>query len=340
MTTEPSSVTLYSPAKINLFLRILGRRADGYHDLASLFQTVDLCDRLTFSICEEGDDVLTCTDPSVPTDGSNLILKAIDLFRAKTRSDKRFRVHLEKNIPNQAGLGGGSGNAATALVAANWLCGRDEDERRSMDELREWSGEIGSDITFFLSNGVAYCTGRGELIRPLEPLPNPPSTVYIVKPNQGLSTALVYRSLDLSALHPSSPSSLLSLFQSGGVMAAADQGALVNDLEPPAFANYGELRELKGDLEGVFGAGRVMMSGSGTAVFGLDDRDGEGDREAALREIKERRREMGLRIFACHFLDRGGPSQEQASSTTLEWYQPSDPLSWTPTPRELHGLKP
>src|ERR1700733_15970617 len=112
-------LTLLSPAKLNLFLRIVRRRPDGYHDLASLFQTVSLADTLHFSLSER--DQLTCTDPALLTDHTNLVLKAVDLFRKKTGLSFGLKIHLEKHIPYQSGLGGGSSNAATTLWALNQL---------------------------------------------------------------------------------------------------------------------------------------------------------------------------------------------------------------------------
>src|SRR5262249_13981075 len=106
-------LTLLSPAKINLFLRILGKRPDGYHELASLFQAIDLADTIHFSLSDA--DHLTCTDPAIPVDRSNLIWKSVNLFRRKTGLNFHLKIHLEKKIPHQAGLGGGSSNAATTL---------------------------------------------------------------------------------------------------------------------------------------------------------------------------------------------------------------------------------
>lgn len=138
-----NTLTLKSPAKVNLFLRIVGKRPDGYHELASLFQSISLYDLLHFTPSTQ--DVLTCTDPSLPIDKTNLIWKAVDLFRKKTNLHTFVKVHLEKNIPTQAGLGGGSSNAATTLWALNQLCGKPATDL----QLSQWAGEIGSDVSFF-----------------------------------------------------------------------------------------------------------------------------------------------------------------------------------------------
>lgn len=252
-------LTLFSPAKINLFLRIVGRRADGYHDLASLFQTISLGDTLHFTLADE--DRLICTDSSIPTDGSNLILKAAQLFRQKTGLRFGLDVHLEKNIPSQAGLGGGSSNAATTLWALNALHGFPV----TVSELQIWSSEIGSDIPFFFSKGTAYCTGRGECVEELSPLPS--QKVTIIKPPSGLPTPAVYarfRSLGLPKHFTSPQEDLQSFF--------SPMPLYVNDLEPAAFVEAPPLAELKQNLL-ASGFTTVLMAGSGSAFFCL----GEGD---------------------------------------------------------------
>lgn len=156
--SSAQTLELFSPAKINIFLRVVRRREDGFHDLASLFHVIDLGDDMSFTLLPpgSGSDQLTCNVPDVPTDASNLVIKALNLFRAKTGASERFSVDLFKCVPHGAGMGGGSGNAATTLWAANELCGRPA----SVAQLLEWSGDIGSDISVFFSSGAAYCTGR------------------------------------------------------------------------------------------------------------------------------------------------------------------------------------
>jgi len=248
-------LSLSSPAKINLFLRILGRRNDGYHELASLFQTIDLCDTLHFCLADE--DHIVCTDPSLPVDGTNLVSKAANLFRKKTGIQSGLRVDLEKRIPQQAGLGGGSSNAATTLYAFNRLCGEPIKEAL----LAEWSAEIGSDIPFFFSGGTAYCTGRGERLQFIKSLQ--PTSVCIVKPSHGLSTPQVYGKLNLGDLPPRDPKAILDQFLQGHPL-------YFNDLEAPAFSILPELKELKFELL-KNGFSTVLMSGSGSSFFCLGD---------------------------------------------------------------------
>lgn len=188
------AMEVFSPSKINLFLRIVRRREDGFHDLASLFHVIDLGDDMKFAKSSSPNrDTLVCSDDTIPLDRNNLVIKALDLFRVKTRIQQYFWVELVKKVPHGAGLGGGSGNAATALWAANELCGRPATE----EQLLEWSGDIGSDISVFFSEGAAYCTGRGEIVEDVEP-PLPLTTpILLVKPDVGLSTPQIFQALDL-----------------------------------------------------------------------------------------------------------------------------------------------
>lgn len=253
-------LTLRSPAKINLFLRVVGRYPNGYHSLASLFQAISLFDEIHFSIdpSKKGRDQLSCSDPSLPTDHSNLIVKAADLFRRKTDLSFSLRAHLDKKIPHQAGFGGGSGNAATTLWALNQLCGRPASEA----SLQEWSGEIGSDIPFFFSHGTAFCTGRGEIV---EELPSAQKTnLWIVKPAIGLSTPKVFQQVQLDQLVSRDPLHSLKEFSLG-------YPCYFNDLEEAAFFVYPGLRDLKALLLDA-GFHTVLLTGSGSGFFCLGER--------------------------------------------------------------------
>eukprot|EP00586_Coscinodiscus_wailesii_P012525 CAMPEP_0172512746 /NCGR_PEP_ID=MMETSP1066-20121228/246880_1 /TAXON_ID=671091 /ORGANISM="Coscinodiscus wailesii, Strain CCMP2513" /LENGTH=245 /DNA_ID=CAMNT_0013292683 /DNA_START=362 /DNA_END=1099 /DNA_ORIENTATION=+ len=232
----------------------------------------------------------------VPTDKSNLVLKALDLMRDKTGCQKFFKAKLVKQVPAQAGLGGGSANAATAMFGANELMGRPA----TLDQLIEWSGDLGSDITFFLSQGTAYCTGRGEILDPITPSPFSSETkICIVKPkNIGLSTPSVFRALDYDKLSSRDPQELLDTFLEKGVL-GVEKNDYVNDLEDPAFRVVPELLALKNEVEEC-GFDFVMMSGSGTSLFGL----GGGD--DAIEKTRERfTGRDDVSIFETNFLSRG-----------------------------------
>lgn len=298
-TTKSSTetLTLFSPCKINLFLRIIRKREDGFHDLASLFQAVGFGDTLHLSLIDndkESKDEFTCNMEGVPTDSSNLVLRALELMRQRTdMKDVYFSADLVKRCPAQAGLGGGSANAATAMWGANELMGRPA----TLDQLIEWSGELGSDITFFLSRGTAYCTGRGEIMTPIDPPLPSGAKLSIVKPDLGLSTPKVFGALDYDGLSTEDPEKLRDTFLKEGVVDTDDK-YYINDLEQPAFDCLPELKALKDELLEVKGFDHVMMSGSGTSIFCIGEPD---DKEAFMKEFDSR---DGVSVFNSEFINR------------------------------------
>jgi 4-diphosphocytidyl-2-C-methyl-D-erythritol kinase len=247
------TITLISPAKVNLFFRVLHRRVDGYHEIASLYQTVSLHDRLTMTLGDE--DLLTCDDPMIPCDERNLVMKAIMLFRKKTGLSLRVRVHLEKKIPIQAGLGGGSSNAATALFALCALTGVNVTD----ETLAEWGAELGSDISFFFSTGTAFCHSRGERFVKLSPLKS--LACSLVKPRIGLSTPQVFSNCFPEKHEPRAPDLYLKRALVGDL-------ELFNDLEEAAFSLQPSLKNLKEQLLSQ-GCAQVSMTGSGSAFICL-----------------------------------------------------------------------
>lgn len=291
-----SSLTLFSPCKINLFLRIIRKRNDGFHELASLFQAVGFGDTLHLSLAQGNNDAdgFSCNMQGVPTDSTNLVLRALDLMRRKTgREGVFFNADLVKRVPAQAGLGGGSANAATAMWGANELLGRPA----TLDQLIGWSGELGSDITFFLSRGTAYCTGRGEVMTAINP-PLPSGVkLFICKPDLGLSTPKVFKALDYDQLSSEDPQALCDTFLKDGVVATDDK-YYVNDLEQPAFDCLPELCQLKKELLGVEGFDHVMMSGSGTSIFCIGE---PADSNAFMKEFDSRE---GVSVFSAAFINR------------------------------------
>lgn len=263
-----SRLTLFSPCKINVFLRITNKREDGYHDLASLFHVISLGDILKFSLSPSNTkDALSTNVSGVPLDDRNLIIKALNLYRKKTGTEKFFWIHLDKRVPTGAGLGGGSSNAATALWAANQFSGCPATEK----ELQEWSSEIGSDVPFFFSHGAAYCTGRGEIVQNIPPLVSSDIPMVLIKPQQACSTAEVYKRLRLDQTSNVDPSILLERISTSGI----SQDVCINDLEPLAFEVLPSLKRLK---QRITAAGRgeydaVFMSGSGSTIVGIGSPD-------------------------------------------------------------------
>ncbi|XP_062017516.1 4-diphosphocytidyl-2-C-methyl-D-erythritol kinase, chloroplastic isoform X1 [Rosa rugosa] len=263
-----SRLSLFSPCKINVFLRITNKREDGFHDLASLFHVISLGDVIKFSLSpSKSKDRLSTNVSGVPLDDRNLIIKALNLYRNKTGSDNFFWIHLDKKVPTGAGLGGGSSNAATALWAANQFNGCLATEK----ELQEWSSEIGSDVPFFFSQGAAYCTGRGEVVQNIPPPVPFDIPMVLIKPQQACSTAEVYKRLQLDTTSSVDPLKLLERISVNGI----SQDVCINDLEPPAFQVLPSLKRLK---QRVLAASRgqydaVFMSGSGSTIVGIGSPD-------------------------------------------------------------------
>ncbi|CAN5612334.1 4-(cytidine 5'-diphospho)-2-C-methyl-D-erythritol kinase [soil metagenome] len=259
-------------AKVNLDLRVLGTRPDGYHELRTVFQTIELHDTLT---CSEraGPFVLKCRTPGIPLDSSNLVWRAAAaLWRALGRAGDPCdtTIVLDKAIPMQAGLGGGSADAAAALFALAKLWGG-----APLTLLREVGAVIGADVAFCLSGGTALGLGRGEEIYPLVDLP--PHWIVIVLPPFGVSTAEAYGWYDEDRAAGLREARELQVLPVPWPSRAAQ---MVNDLEPPVVRRHPEITAIKTALREA-GAAAAAMSGSGSAVFGLFR-----SRPAAARAVK------------------------------------------------------
>jgi 4-diphosphocytidyl-2-C-methyl-D-erythritol kinase len=282
------TLTLRPTAKINLTLRVGPRRADGYHEVRSLMQSIALYDTVVLTE-RRGPIGLQCRTPGVPSDRSNLAWRAAEvLWHAMGREGDPRDVHIriEKSIPSQAGLGGGSGNAAATLAGLNTLWGA----RKSRRDLVRLGALLGSDVPFFLQGGTAVATGRGEDLYPVDDVHR--MGVVIIKPSFGVSTADAYRWLDEDrAARPGSPA-----VPDGHVGREVDLGwptggvPLVNDLTDSVARRHPGIREMIDAClaEGAFGA---EMSGSGSAVFGLFSE------AAATRAVKRLRRPDWLVIL-------------------------------------------
>jgi 4-diphosphocytidyl-2-C-methyl-D-erythritol kinase len=256
-----------SGCKVNLLLNILGKRADGYHELETLLQPVALCDRLAFERAGAGIQ-LTCSDPRLPVNAKNLVVQAAGLFAkaAGFGPGEGVRIRLQKNIPVAAGLGGGSGNAAITLLALNELFGHPLPAAK----LEEMAAALGSDIPFFLQTRPALATGRGEIIQPLDAFPALRGVYFVlVHPGFGISTPWAYQQLAKfpAALHgrPGRAQRLIALLQTSLAAAAPE---FFNALEAPALRKY-PLLELFQEFFRDHGASATLMSGSGSATFAL-----------------------------------------------------------------------
>lgn len=266
-----------SPCKVNLLLNILGKRADGFHELETVMHPVNLFDELSFARAGEGIQ-LTCSDPSLPTDASNLVHRAAALFFQKTEIREGVRIHLEKKIPMAAGLGGGSGNAATTLLGLNELF----DNPLPLKTLDELAASLGSDIPFFLQTKPGLGTGRGEKIQPLDFFPAMKGAAFLlIHPGFGISTPWAYQNLARfpAALNgtPGRAQKLIALLQTEDLRRAGAE--FYNSLEAPALEKY-PLLALFQDFFRENGAAATLMSGSGSTTFAIAENLSEAEKLA------------------------------------------------------------
>jgi 4-diphosphocytidyl-2-C-methyl-D-erythritol kinase len=246
-----------SPAKINLCLRVLGRRPDGYHDIASLMQRISLCDEMTFHPAAKGIRV-RCPDGSLPENDENIVYRAADaFFRQAARVAGGVDITLRKQIPIAAGLGGGSSNAATTLVTLNEIYGYP----CTQAELMMIGLSLGADVPFFIFSSPAWAFGIGERLQTAEPLPS--FALLLVNPGFALSTKMIYQNLNLrltnETVHYSIPRFLTVHDIAEG---------LFNDLETVSIGMHPVLADIKQRLISC-GALGALMSGSGPTVFGI-----------------------------------------------------------------------
>ncbi|HEX6589258.1 MAG TPA: 4-(cytidine 5'-diphospho)-2-C-methyl-D-erythritol kinase [Longimicrobiales bacterium] len=272
MTRAPDLVEEHAPAKINLHLRIVARTADGYHDLETLFQALELHDTLE---ARRADETTLDVAGGIETGpaSENLVLRAARAFEAAVPGAPRVAFRLTKRIPSAAGLGGGSSDAAATLRAMNALAG----SPLAGDALRELGATLGADVAFFLCGSpIAWATGRGEKLVPRATLPAAP--VLVVDPGFSVSTRDAFGWWD--ALPEAARSRVASPPPATGPFAAL-RGAVHNDFETVVFARHPELAAIRDALARA-GASLAMLSGSGSCVYGLFDADAAADAAAAL----------------------------------------------------------
>jgi 4-diphosphocytidyl-2-C-methyl-D-erythritol kinase len=262
-------MTIDAPAKVNLTLRVLGRRVDGFHEIETLMVPITLADRLEINLRTDQSIRLTCSDPSVPSDASNLGHRAAAAFAKHTGMKFGVDIHIEKKIPHGAGLGGGSSDAAAVLVALDRLL----TTKMRTEELERIAATLGSDIPFFIRSQPAICRGRGEIIEPFEGLP--PADILLVKPPFPIPTLWAYQAWANSE----KPSATFQQFH-GSI-------SLVNDLEAPVFSKYLLLPVLKSALRAHPAVSAAMMSGSGSTIFAILWDSAEGIEEWIRSEFGE-----------------------------------------------------
>lgn len=258
------SISLPSFAKINLDLRILGTRADGYHDLKTIFQSLALFDSVNVT-SRRGPLVVTCDEPDIPTDQRNLVWKAASLLHrtatGKSSAPTGIAIELRKRIPSEAGLGGGSSNAAMTLLALNKLWKLDLD----LASLTRIGARLGADVPYFMHGGTSLGLGRGDDIYPLTDMP--PVHVVILRPGFGVATADAYGWFDEESRRATKEPSRKSVPPGWPAWSAT----LRNDLEVPVVRHHPAIGRIRQSLLDA-GAAFAAMSGSGSAVFGLFER--------------------------------------------------------------------
>ena len=271
-------MTFLAPAKINLSLRVLSRCADGFHEIKSLLCPISLFDSLEITVRHQGGLELVCDDPSLPTGGENLVVRAARLFCSSCGIEPHLQIALSKRIPHGAGLGGGSSDAATTLIALNRLFETELEQRA----LAAMAADLGSDIPFFIYQSAALIRGRGELVEPKEFPQSLP--LVLIKPPFGVPTSWAYGRWKDSREIPEVPY---------GLQAFA-WGELVNDLERPVFEKYIFLALLKRWLLAQPEVEGALMSGSGSTVFAV-----LRSKEFATALGERVAREFGLDLWVC-----------------------------------------
>ncbi len=291
MTSKAHMVRSY--AKINLTLDVLGKRADGYHELATIMQTIDLYDTICFVTTDEDRVSISCNQPELCNEG-NLVVRAAQAVRERLGLTQGVLIELHKRIPVAAGLGGGSGNAAAVLLALQqWW-------HLSLDASELWSiaAGLGSDVPFFLKGGLALCEGRGEKITPLEPhWPLEMRWLVLVKPAIAVSTATVFRNLAANDYSNGSWSQAAqAALQTKSVLTPA---SLYNSLERSVIEQYAEVAQARKAVLDA-GAEYVRLSGSGPTLFTTFST------LAAAVQVQVQLQTQGYKVYLTRAINPGG----------------------------------
>jgi 4-diphosphocytidyl-2-C-methyl-D-erythritol kinase len=282
-----------SYAKINLTLDVLKKRADGYHELITIMQTIDLYDTICLSSTDEDRVSIICNQAALSSD-DNLAVRAAQAIRHKLGLTQGLLIELNKRVPVAAGLGGGSSNAAAILLALQqwWQL------PLSMDDLWEIASALGSDVPFFLSGGLARCEGRGERITPLSPhWPTSMRWLLLLKPAISVSTANVFRNLSASDYTDGSWSHTVeTALQTSSHLQPSN---LYNSLERGVLTQYAEVAQAREDLFQA-GATNVRLSGSGPTLFSLFDNLSDA------AQVQSRLQEQGHEVYLTQAINTSG----------------------------------
>lgn len=267
-------MTVNAPAKINLALHITGRLDNGYHTLKTVMQSISLCDKVTVSLNDSGKINVACSDKSIPVGDGNIAYKAAEVFfrAADISAETGADIYIEKHIPSQAGLGGGSADGAAVFYALNKLCG----EPLTEEKLCEISASVGADVPFCIKCGTALCEGIGEIMTPLPPLPD--CFIVIGKGSEGISTKEAYEKIDSCPEAANCDFNAADFTENLGKAASRCKNVFEK------VSRVDDVLKIKGLMLGG-GALCSAMSGSGSAVFGVfTDRSEAEDMCALLAE--------------------------------------------------------
>ena len=267
-----SKITEKAYAKINISLDVTAKRPDGYHDMLMVMQTVTLCDDVTVELIDGEKSTASCNLSFIPCDERNLAVKAANMFFEELGRKGAARIKLNKTIPVGAGMAGGSTDAAAVLRALNTLCGKPFD-RAGLEAL---ASDVGSDVAFCISGGTALASGRGEILTPLPPLPD--CHIVICKPDFSISTPELFKKLDSVKLrcHPDTAGIQEALSEQNLLRIARRMYNVFEDVPDRRFST---ISEIKGKLldGGALGA---VMTGTGSAVFGIFDNLADAEKTA------------------------------------------------------------
>jgi len=279
-------ISVNAPAKINLGLQILGKREDGFHDLISIFQTIDLYDHLTFKPAPRGETIFSCSDLALPQGKDNLVCRAVDIFREATGIEEGIAIHLEKKIPYGAGLGGGSSDAASVLLVLNDLWRTEF----NIDMLQNLGLQLGSDVPFFMQKGTALVQGRGERLRYI---PWQANFYYVlVAPTFEVATGWAYANYKKALTGNGGYANFLNSVNPDEMDAFGLLQHLKNDFLPLILQTHPDVGPILQKLE-EFGAVATSLSGSGSTLYGVFE-DKKEAREACSAFEKG-----GYRVFLC-----------------------------------------
>jgi 4-diphosphocytidyl-2-C-methyl-D-erythritol kinase len=289
--TNSKQKTLYlqAPAKINLILRVLSKRDDGYHELETWMQKISLCDTITAEILDLPGITLTCHSSDVPVDETNLVWRAADTFfkRSKNAKNKGISIDLQKNIPVSAGLGGGSSDAGTLLKGLNDYFAKEF----STAELIDMGKTLGADVPFFVvQERSVLATGIGEKMLPVDPLAK--STLILVNPGIRVSTASIFEKFALTRVDKNSTLTGFRKIHPEDLTLSA----LENDLEKVTIELFPVIEEVKVKLKSA-GADAVLMSGSGPTVFGVFAWSPTHRNESIENTVADLRQKYGDKVY-------------------------------------------